>query len=166
MTETDAPRPPQAPDMPRSFRMSRAQWFMIPILLLIPLLALAGVFGEGWQTATDTDNALALRVEFPERYSYKMVNTIRVEVTNQSEQMIDTVSVAFDPTYIARYSGVVFTPSVDRAYQITLTDVGPRDTRLVTTELQAEQYGRHGGWIRATAGADTARVEIHTIIFP
>lgn len=147
--------------------MSRAQWIAIPILVAIPLLALAGVFGETWQTASDSGGNVEMRVEFPARFSYKMLNSISVTVLNRSDRTVDTLVVAFDPSYISNFSTVVFTPPIMRAYEVAVTDVRPGEARLVTAELQGEKYGRHQGWIQASdGGTDTARVTIHTIIFP
>jgi hypothetical protein len=137
-------------------------------MLLIPVLALFGVFGETWERADDANAVLRLHVEYPTRYRYKQINTMEVSLENVSDSPIDTVVVSFDPAYVRHFSTLTFIPSPTEPFEVELLDVAPGETRLVWAELQGERYGRHRGAIDAyQAGSlDTARVSVSTLILP
>lgn len=164
----ELPQPLQVRDLPRHLKFYRYQWVGLPLLLLMPVLALLGVFGETWDHVEDAGAELTLRVEYPTRYRYKQINTVQVFVQNTASSTLDTVVVAFDPAYIRRFSTLMFIPSPKQPFEIELLDVKPGETRLVWVELQGEQYGRHQGTIEAyrPASLDTARVVVNTLIFP
>jgi hypothetical protein len=134
---------------------------------MIPVLALLGFFGESWATGEDRTAEISVETRYPSRYRYKTLNSVRLDVTNTSNGILDTVSVEVDTAYLSRFSTVVAIPAFEYPYLIELTDLGPGETRRVRVELQGEQYGRHRGEIRVSAsGADTARVRLSTFIFP
>jgi hypothetical protein len=159
--------PPRAPDIRRKIRFYGWQWIALPPMMLIPVFALFGAFGTSRDTARASTPELEMEISYPSRFRYKQIDRIHAFVANRSQRQLDTVTVSFDSGYIARFSTVTFTPSVGRAYEVELTDVGPGERRLISVELQGEEYWRHRGEISATSGsADTARVRIGTIVFP
>lgn len=159
-------QPPEPPDVPRHIHLSASRGMGLGAMALIPVLALFHVFGERWERAERTTPAFDVRVEYPTSFRYKMLNAITVQVHNRSGRQLDTVTVALDTGYVSRFSTVIFTPSVDRAYEVPLTRMAAGETRLVSIELQAERYGRHAGDLTVSAGADTAAVRIHTLVWP
>ena len=169
--EADGARVPPdlaVPDHERRLRLRRHQWIGIPLLLLVPALAVAGVFGESWSAAEDATAVLALRVDYPSTYRYKQINTIQARVTNRSAAPLDTVIVAFDTTYMGRYSTLSMIPAPREPFVVEITDLAPGEQKLVWAEVQAERYGRHRGSIRAwpRGGPDTARVSLATLVLP
>ena len=164
---SDDPPFPQAPEIERRIRIPRWRAIGVLVILAVPAMALAGVFGESWDRAAATGPNVAVQVEFPTRYRYKMLNSINTSITNRSARPIDTITVRLDSSYALRFSTVVFTPAAERAYEVPLTDVAPGETRLVVIEIQGERYGRHRGrmHIQSTNG-DTLAIPISTVIFP
>lgn len=165
----DTPQPPQPPELRRRFHLAPARWAGLAVVLLVPLLALFGLFGERWSSAEQTTPSLLVRAEYPTRFRYKMLNAVTVRVQNRSAQHLDTVTVAFDTDYVQQFSTVTFTPSVStvsEGYEVPLTDVAPGETRLVSMQIQGEHYGRHEGAVTVSAGADSAVVPVHTTIWP
>lgn len=164
---SDDPPFPEAPEIERRVGIPRSRAIGLVVILAVPVLALAGVFGESWdRVAADGPNVSA-RIEFPTRFRYKMLNSITASVTNRSARPIDTIVVRLDSSYALRFSTVVFTPAAERAYEAPLTDVPPGETRLMVIEIQGERYGRHTGrlHIESTNG-DTLAIPIQTVIFP
>lgn len=166
----DAPEPPALPEAPEIDRRIAVPAFRavgMAVIALVPVLALFGLFGERWTTGTASAGALAVQVEFPSRYRYKMLNSITATVENRSDRVIDTVTVRLDTAYALRFSTVVFTPPATEAYAVGLTRIPPGETALIVIELQGERYGRHTGLLRfeSTTG-DTVTVPVHTTIFP
>jgi len=51
--------------------------------------------------------------------------------------------------------------------EVEVIDLAPGETRLVLAEIQANHYGKHAGWVAATAGkSDTVRAELSTTVYP
>lgn len=165
---TDLPPSLQVDGQPRHLKLYRFQWIALPLLFLIPILAVFGVFGETWSRGHDASAELDLRIEYPTRYRYKQINTVEVHAQNVSSRTLDTVVVSFDPEYVRRFSTLMFIPSPAKPFEIELLDVKPGETRLVWAELQGERYGRHRGHVEAyrRGSPDTARVFLSTIIYP
>lgn len=165
------PEPPQPPPFQRKLQIAPLQMVVIPLLLLIPLLALFGLFGENHASAQGNNQELNVRVDYVSRYRYKMINTMMVEVTNQSGQSPITITVAFDRSYIDGFSEVTFTPSTEtitaEAYEVELTEVAAGETRVVEVEMRGEHYWTHKGLVSAS-GADGEPVEIavRTTVLP
>lgn len=163
----DEPQPPEPPQVERRLRPPRLQLIGMTLILLVPVLALLGVFGESRASARAASTEVQLQVRYGARYRYKMLNEIEVTVRNTTDRTMDTLTVGFDPRYVSGFSQVTFIPSASEPYDVRLLDVRPGETRLVRGELQGERYGRHTGQVFATSGAaDTARVSVSTFIFP
>lgn len=165
---TELPAELQIRDQPRRLKLYTAQWIGLPLIFLVPILALLGVFGESREVVEGRSDELRMTVEYPTLYRYKQIDRVQVLVTNESNTTLDTVVVAFDPAYVSRFSTLMFIPSAKVPFDVELLDVGPGQTRRVWAELQGEAYGRHRGTIEAyrQGGLDTARVFVSTVIFP
>ena len=157
----------EPPRIRRRVAFDRLQLIGVPLLTLLPLIAILGLFGETRDRVQAEGAALAIAVEYPTRFRYKTIHPIRISVTSRTDAVIDTVRVVFDVAYLSRFSNLAFTPAADGVYSVPLTDVRPGETREVHVEIQAEDYWRHTGWIAATAGGpDTVRVSVATTVFP
>ncbi len=156
------------PDQPRHLKLYRFQWVGIPLIVLMPILALFGVFGLTAQHVEDATPDLVLRVDYPARFRHKQTTRLVALVENTSPRTLDTLVVAFDPEYVRRFSELIFIPAPTEPFEMEFLDVKPGETRLVWAELHGERYGRHRGTIDAYAvgGPDTARVTVSSLIFP
>jgi hypothetical protein len=165
---SELPQALQVSDQPRHLRLHRYQWIGLPLLFLVPILALLGTFGDSTDREADATAELALAVEYPARHRFKQIHTVEVRVENLSGRVLDTIVVSFDPEYVLRFSGLAFIPGVEEPFEVVLRDVQPGEIRLVVAELQSEEYGRHTGEVRAHAvgAVDTAAVVLSTLIFP
>lgn len=165
------PQPPQPPSIETRLRFHLHQLIGIPLIILIPILALFGMFGETLG-AVDASNAqLQMHVEYPTRFRYKMIDSIEVLLFNASDQVIPTVNVHFDRAYIEQFSTVTFTPSIktisEDVYLVEMTDLQPQETRVISITIQAEEYGKHSGTISAAPeGSEGLQVQVDTITFP
>lgn len=140
-------------------------------MLLIPILALLGVFGETVHMATASNSELEMHVKFPTRFRYKMIDSITVFLHNTSDQPLKTVNITFDRSYIQGFSTVTFTPSVKQitgaGYIVELSDLQPGETRFIFVSIQAEKYGNHQGVISAKPDSgDGIQTSINTFTFP
>ena len=166
-TSDDVPEPPPPPDIDRKFQLHRGQWIGIVLLLLIPVLAMFGLFGYTWHTVEGDTDALSVEMRYPGRYRYRVLGSMEMQVTNRTNTAIDTVTIDVDTAYLARFSKVIAIPDFKHAYLIELTDLEPGESRHVSVEIRAERPGLHRGEVRVSASpADVARLPLSTFIFP
>lgn len=163
---TPLPKPPELPELHRRLRFSGWQIVGLALIMSIPLLAAFRVFGDGGATVGDRAGAISMAVEYPPRARHGTMEAVAVLVTNQGPSLLDTVSVRFEPSYIARFTDPQFLPSANRAFEVELTDVAPGETRRVQVGVRANRYGRHRGSVAASHHGDSAQVLISTFVFP
>lgn len=162
----ELPEPLHVPERPRRPRLHRYQWIGLPLLFLVPALALAGVFGETQARAEATAAGLALAVDHPTRLRYGQAGTAEITVENRTERALDTVVVAIGAAWLTGFSDVAITPEPARAFEVELTDLAPGETRRVHASLRAERYGEHAGRVEARSPGGEAAVRVHTFLFP
>ena len=165
---------PQPPSIQRLLLFKKTQLIGVPLIILIPVLALLGVFGESFETTRQTGDTFAVEITYPARFRYKMIDTMMVTVENVSAQAVPTVTVAFDAAYISQFSTVSFTPSVSEiagdAYYVQLKQVEAGEVRRVVVTLQAERYWRHEGEVTVAPGGKDASADLtftfNTLVYP
>jgi hypothetical protein len=157
---------PAAPEIRRRILLSRKAKFGMPILILIPCLALFGVFGETTGRAEAASSSIAEAVIFPSRLHYRQSATMEIRVTNRSAAPIDTVTVAVDPAFLSAFTALRFDPSENSDFSVRLLDVKPAEKRSVFIALSGEKYGRSSGRVVARAAGESTAVQVSTFIFP
>lgn len=163
--------PPQPPQIRRSITLEKYQLIGVPLLVLLPALALWGVFGVTSASARASATGLEIEVTYPERFRYRMHRELEVTVRNTGGKPLPVVVVSFDRPYISAFSQVQFTPAARsitaEGFEVELDDIPPGGERRVSASLQADDYGRHDGWVTVEAqGGGRSRLPITTIVFP
>lgn len=118
--KSEVPQFPQPPEVGRRPRLYGYQWVGLPLIALVVILALLGVFGESFGETAEEGSALSMRIEYPTRFRYKEINPIHVWMTNRTTQALDTVTVAFDKSYLLEFSNVSFIPFEQEKKQINV----------------------------------------------
>lgn len=165
------PKLPEAPEIERKIQISRLQWIGVPLIMLIPLLAILGFFGESFRQVSAASTELELQINYPTRTRYAVNTPLAVNIRNISAQAMPTVTVRFDQGYVERFSDFTFKPELTRvsaqAYEVQLNDMTPGETRRIIVDLKGDQYGRQQGVISASTAAGAAvQTKITTWIFP
>ena len=75
---------PQPPDIEKRWVFRTVQKLGVPLIVLIPLLALFGLFGESSRTVSASGAAPALEITYPTRLRYNMTSPLVVSVANIS----------------------------------------------------------------------------------
>ena len=169
--KAEVSQPPQPPEVARKLQFHVLQVVGIPLMMLIPILAIFGFFGETVHEVKESSQNLEMHVKFPTRFRYKMIDSLNVSIRNTSNQPIPTVLVTFDRAYVENFSTVTFTPSVkhvtETAYIVELTDLQPGQAQIVSLSIQAEKYGDHEGVITAKSdGSEELQARVTTFTFP
>jgi hypothetical protein len=170
VTQED-PQPPQPPQITRQIRVAPLQKVGVPLLLLVPLLAILGLFDESLTTVSASNSHLSIQVEHVTRTRNGQHNPISIRITNLSSQSPVTATVYIDRAYLDHFSDRQFTPQAtrltDTVYEVVLPDLQARETRAIAVESQVEDPGWHTGIISATvSGGEPVQVTVRTFIFP
>ena len=174
--EERPPPLPSAPDIDRRIRFHTGQLIGLALIVSLPVLALAGVFGISTQQATAFDEALGVTVEYPARHRYKVRQPLDITITNVSEADLARVEIGLTTNYIDAFSDVAFTPAPDhidaRDHVFVIAGLDAGETRSITAEMQAQVYGPTTGHVTWTATTDsgevvsTGELELRTTIWP
>jgi hypothetical protein len=163
----DTQGPPPPPEVRRRVMLHGAQWIGIPLLMLVPVLALLGVFGESRRHAEAGSDVLRVEVDYPQRHRTGLRSDIVVRLRNVSSAPLDGVSVAFDPAYFSDAFNVLFNPPASAPHEVALPVLEPGAEDEVRVEFEAEHRWWRRGWIRVTRdGRAVAELRIGTFVLP
>jgi hypothetical protein len=164
-------RLPKPPPLKRRFQIAPLQLIGIPLLALLPFLAMLGLFDEHVTRVEASNDVLTLQVEYPALNRYKVRGKMAAAVTLLSAQEPATITLAFDRKYLENFSNLSFAPSVTTlmpdAYEIRLVEMAEGETRLVELEMAGEHYWQHTGVVSAaTEAGQTLSVTVKAFIVP
>lgn len=161
-----ATEPPELPVLKRRLKFGGWQLLGVGVLVLIPVLSVSKVFGDGQALVSGQAGAIRIDVDYPPRMRHGSTEMVTVLVANLGPSAMDTVTVVFDSSYLGKVLEPQFVPSASRAFEVDLIGVAPRETRKVQLGFYPEDYGRHAGSVSARHAGDTARAALTTFVFP
>lgn len=157
---------PEAPPLRRRLRFSLLQRIAIPILAVLPALALAGVFDEDPIVVERTVGSLAMRAEIPQRIRQNRTAVVHVDLENRGSEPVSAV-VALSPEYLEESIAIEMTPHPHRAWASRFDRIEPGARARVSLQYEGESAGMHEGVLRVVDGAGhEARVRVRTFVFP
>jgi hypothetical protein len=159
--------PPGTPEVERRVRLGPRQAVGMVALLAIPVLAMVGTLGHEAAREVRAGPGLDVVVEYPSRMRMTRQASLRVTLTNRTEQVIDHARVRLPAAYLQVFA----TPYVGRepvpADGAEVGSLDPGRPAMVEVVLMADRFGRPEGTIRVTSSAgDSLTVPIRTIILP
>lgn len=157
---------PHAPTDTPSVRLTRKQKLGLPLLALVPLLALFGVFGDSQKTIVIASPSLGITINYPERMRYRQSERLDISVVNRGSHVLDTVLLSVDTSYLSRFIDVRGNSSPTKDFSVPLLAMRPGEARLVTIELTGDRYWRHPATVSATSGLERTTVAFSTFVFP
>lgn len=80
MNSDDWTGSPAAPEIPRALRLTTLQKIGLPILFIISVLALFGVFRERYASDAAVGSGMAIRLWYPDRIHYRQTMPLRITV--------------------------------------------------------------------------------------
>jgi hypothetical protein len=160
------PQPESPPPLKRRWMFHRTQALGVPLLAVLPLLAISGAFGPSTDKVHAQGNGLRIEAEAPTRMRYKTTERLRLRVTNLGDATARP-TLFLEHAYLEAFTKVVAHPA-PRAIQNgqLVFDVGPLaggSTAEVAIQLEAEKYGRVPGFAALEGGP---RVIFDTFVIP
>jgi hypothetical protein len=164
-------RPPQPTEFKRKFQLYPYQYILMPLIFLIPILALLGVFGETTTTQDQANRDLAMRITYNSRSRHRLSTVIKVYITNQTDAPLSNLNARFDRGYMDGFEWVSFLPTVtevtDDAYIITLETIPAGETHAITVDLKAKHIGLFAGLVTVEGdGIEPVSIRLESFTFP
>lgn len=169
--EQELPDPPKAPKTERKLRFHRTQVIGVPLLALIPILALFFAFGTTHERNSMEVGSMEVDVLFPGRFRHKTVAPLQVSVRNHGDAPLQEAFVSIDKEYLDAFETTGFSPApimvTEGAYVFALGEIPAGEARALDGTLQAQRHWRHSGRItvRGDSG-DVAELRVVTFAFP
>ncbi|MBZ5713379.1 hypothetical protein [Nannocystis pusilla] len=163
--------PPTAPEIERRLQFHRLQMIGVPLLLVAPVLALAGRLGDARERVEIVERGVGLAVEFPVRDHFEDWSRIEVTVANDTGAPLSGVRAEFARGLFDFLSRPVFHPGLERidddAYVVGLGDIAAGEAHSVVVDYLPNSYGRLAGVVRLRAGAfELAEIPISLVVLP
>jgi hypothetical protein len=160
------PEPPPPPDAPRHIKLYRYQWIGVAALSALPLLAIAGLFGETRSVSEARGGSIEAVMRFSTRVRNNQIHRIEVRVRNLSGANLDTVHVSLDSAFAGRFAEIRAIPELERPFDIALSDVPANGVSSAVIELRGKHSGRSFGTLTVAAAADTLRMPLEVLVYP
>ena len=162
--------PPEPPEIARRIQFYRNQKIGLPLIALIPALAVLGVFDSSMTTAGASAEGIQLVVHYPRKVRDRSESPMVITVSNTSAEKQEKVRVEVSRDYIHHFSKVVAEPNFDtiqrNAYVVELLGMAPGEERSVTIDLESKTPGSTSGRVVATDGHSRALVNLRTFTYP
>ena len=167
------PNPPHPP-YPREVRLGALEWIGIPLLALLPLLALVGALGPSSdRLALPVPEAgLRLELSYPTRLRHKGDGEMQLLVHNTGPTAQDGLTLNLDQRYLQAFGRVQPLPAPQQlsatALRIALPALPAGDSARVRLMFEADRWGRQPGWLALDRadGTTLARLDFHTLVLP
>ncbi|HZW27372.1 MAG TPA: hypothetical protein VFF08_02900 [Trueperaceae bacterium] len=143
----EPPPLPEPPEVERRVRLVPTQVAGLVMVGLMPLLSFFGLFGLGVGNVEARGELVTVRAQHPTVHRLKVRRPLVLLVTNASGAALPAVELRLSRGYVEAFSDVSFTPAPDAiepaAYVFVVTGLAPGETRVVSGEMQANDYWRH-----------------------
>jgi hypothetical protein len=164
------PQPPQPPEFDRKLQFYPFHLLGIALLILVPVLALLGVFGETSAVVQGASNGIELEVHYSNRIHFQGLDGTEIRIRNTTGNVISSLTVAIDKAFLDNFSDLAFTPEVtqitEAAYLVELSEVQPGETRIVTYDSRGKIAGSHLGNVTVVSADNGPTVVLETLIIP
>lgn len=165
---------PTNPPYPREVRLGALEWIGIPLLALLPLLALTGALGpSSARLATPLPEAgLRLDLTYPTRLRLKADGEMQLLVHNTGSTTQAGLTLSLDQRYLQAFGRVQSLPAPQQlsatALRIALPALPAGESALVRLMFEADSWGRQPGWLALDKedGTSLARLDFHTLVLP
>jgi hypothetical protein len=169
--EIERDGPPAPPEQPRRLLFGPVQAIGVPLLMVLPLLAMVGLLATKSVVQTAVADEVRLEVEYPVRMAHSAVQPIRLVLYNDDGHPLRDVHVEVDRSYLDGFSERSFTPSLETvdasAYRAPLGHVAGRNSAAISGDVKANSSGPHEGEVRVFSGDRLLlRQRLRTFVLP
>jgi hypothetical protein len=166
MAVEELPDPPPAPEIPRRIMGYPAQWVGMALLALLPILTLAGVFGEVDRSTTAPVAGGYAELTYPARIGHRSAGQITI-VLRAGAVPLPPATVHVTDGYLSHFTVLNAWPVFDAFDRAAVPAVPAGETARLVLEVRPNRFGRKAGTVTiAPETGDTVRVIMRTLVFP
>lgn len=169
-------RPMEAPkpqEIQRRTQFYKLQAIGLPILALIPLAAMFGLFDSANGATRASSNGIQLEISYPSRVRYETNRPLVIVVKNETGAMLPKAELEISRNYIEEFDKTEFVPdpdrSSDKAYIFELKDLKPGEPQSVSARMEFDyvRSGKQPCTVRVKSdGRELAAATFETFLFP
>lgn len=168
LSRDDSPHhPPRAPDVDRHFRVHPYQWIGLPLLFLIPTLAVLGVLGPSRTVERTVIDGALIEIDHPTIAWYGRSDAVRITVSALEEAKAGArLAVRITGGYLDAFREIRYSPE-PQGLQIILVVPLPGRAHMLIIDGLPHRYGRTRGAIELQLdSAPPVIVPLSTLILP
>jgi hypothetical protein len=162
--------PPKPPEIKREISFYRNQMIGLPIIALLPLLALFKVFDTSLDTVKSSNEGLSLSVRYPTKIRNRTIEPMQITVTNETGVEQKELEVHVSRGFVEKFKQIKFEPDVDDierdSYVVQLKDVKPGEERTIDMDIETDMVGTHDCRVWASTGDEEASASFKTFVYP
>lgn len=164
-------RPPPAPDFQRRVNFDAAERIGVPLLLLLPLLALAGVFDQQVRSLHSRQGELSLHISYPAISRLHLQGALAIDVHNHGSQPLNDVQISVEQRYLRHFDQLSFLPGElqldGQLYRARLKPLAPGQSRRLLLALRPQRAGLHEGHVFVQrSGSPLQANRLRSFIYP
>jgi len=166
------PAPPKPPRIKRRVVLTQLQRWGLPLIFLVPVLAVLGPLGPAHSEVTVGGAQLRLQVAYPSRTRNGVTTTLTATVWNDGATELSGVYVTLPRSYLESYEAFELRPAATtvsaETYRVFVGNVPTGASRVVTALVTPGRYWRRPGSVSAASAAAPQPVtaEFSTFNFP
>lgn len=157
-------QPPQPPELPKRFRLHPHQMWGLPLIMLLPILAISGALEDHTRIASHRTASLEWTVEYPSQFKFKQSHYLKLKARNISDSKLDTVIVGLDSAYLAKFTQITILPEPENGHSVIFTDLAAGEKREVLVDIEAKHYGTQRGTFSVETKGERTSTPISTYI--
>jgi len=165
MTER-LPQIEQPPQVTRRLHFRRLQWFGVPLLAILPAMALSGLFEPQVSQQQVQRGGLRMLVQYPTRLLIRERATVEIQIDNQSSRTADGIHVVLPREYFEAFTDAHVLPSPDRHECNPQARLSPGEGCRLAINFEAERYWQHQGDVVAKVGGQSLKISLRTLVYP
>ncbi|MEZ0326110.1 MAG: hypothetical protein ACAH95_09400 [Fimbriimonas sp.] len=162
--------PPKPPEIEREIKFYPNQLIGLPIIALLPILALFKVFDSTLDTVQSSSDGLALSVHYPTKIRYRTAEPMQITIKNETGSDQTELDIHISREYLDKFKKVTFEPDIEDidkdSYVVELKDVKADEERRVDLELETDIIGNHSCKVWASTEGAEASAEFKTFVYP
>ena len=160
------PELPPTPEIGRRIRFAPLQAIGVPVLMLIPVLGLLGLFDTSAARVQSESGGYSLDVVYPSRFRHRPLEALRITVRNGTGAEIQKLAVKVSRQYADAFENVTFAPEpkeIDAKHVVfEFESVAAGESRIVEMQMQSLRTGSQN----AEVIAGPASVRFSTFVLP
>jgi hypothetical protein len=169
----EPPEAPQPKEIDRRVSFYKLQAIGLPILALIPLAGIFGLFDSSNSFKEASQGGFTLQLDYPAKLRFQAVTPMYIFVRNESGSRVPQIDLEIERAFLREFEKAEFSPEPDKATAesciFELKDLKQGETRVVAGRFEFDHLkaGLRTCNVRLSQeGREIARTSFQTFLYP